>query len=101
MMRALVEVLGWFLVLCATAKLFGLVEFSLHLSTPTTCTQEAPVRPKTADHPLITQLKRDARKLSKAQPYTHSQALELLARQHGYQTYASMREALKPQEVTA
>lgn len=56
------------------------------------------MQPKT-EHPTIAQLKRDARRLTKTQPYTHSQAIELLARQQGYSTYAAMRAALK--EATA
>ncbi len=99
MIRMFVEGVGWFIFVCALANLAGLIEFRLHLNAPklNDCVQENSVHQKPADHPLITQLKRDARKLTKAHPdqYTHMQAMELLARQQGYSTYASMRAALK------
>lgn len=101
MIRGIAEAIGWFIVLCSLARMLGLVEFSLYLNAPTPndCIKEAPVQPKPSvlvvEHPSITQLKRDARRLTKTAPYTHSQAIELLARQQGYSTYAAMRAALK------
>lgn len=46
----------------------------------------------------IEQLKREARRMTK-QPgntLTHTQCLELLARQAGFKTYAALRAAQKP-----
>ena len=41
-------------------------------------------------------LKRDARKLHKEQPeLSHSQCLELLSRQAGFNSYAALRAAMK------
>lgn len=98
MLRGLVEALGWFIVICALAKLAGLIEFALYLSTPMSCPQEHRMQPKPAEHALIAQLKRDARRLVKTQPVTHSQALETLAKQHGHKTYAALRAAVRQEK---
>lgn len=42
----------------------------------------------------IEQLKRDAKRKSKAESITHSQALEALSRLHGYSSYGALRAAV-------
>ena len=100
MIRGIAEVIGWLLLILVLLKQTGTIDFALYITAPNTCTKEPAVqtKPKT-EHPLIVQLKRDARRLTKTAPYTHSQALEQLAQQQGYRTYAALRASLK--ETTA
>ena len=111
MIRGLAEAIGWFIFISAIANVAGLVEFRLYLSAPSTtqCPKEQPVQLETTtDVPsldLVTDRrffvaklnkpKRDAKKLTKTQPLTHTQALELLVKQEGFKSYAAMRAALK------
>ncbi len=44
---------------------------------------------------LIDQIKRDARRLSKAKDITHCQALEQLSQQNGFKSYAALVAAHK------
>jgi hypothetical protein len=91
----LVQGVGWLVVILLTAKLAGCIELAVFIDAPQL--KEQPVQIRT-EHPDIKQLKRDARRLSKDQPLTHGQALERLAQQRGYKTYASMRAALREQQ---
>lgn len=91
MIRGIAEAIGWFIAILALANLAGLVEFRLYLAAPTPvlCPQEPSMKLN------LDQLKREARRLSKTQPLTHSQALEKLARAEGFRNYAALRASLK------
>ena len=91
----LAQSVGWLVVILISVKLTGCIDVTVYITTPP---KEQPVQTR-VEHPDIKQLKRDARRLSKEQPVTHSQALERLAQQQGYRTYASMRAALKEQQA--
>lgn len=114
MIRGIAEAIGWFIFICALANAADLIEFRLHLNAPKPsdqCYQEQPVPSKQNSTALLDldkdkrffdsrlhQLKRDARRLTKTQPLTHSQALEALAKEQGFKNYAALLAAFKKEQ---
>lgn len=49
--------------------------------------------------PSIDRIKKQARQIRKASELTHAQALEAIARNHGFKTYASLLAAHKQAKV--